>query len=64
MPTEQLIVQFYADLEKTQHSETNREKNFGELVLSVGYSSVVEVAVIQGENLGTLTSSTTLYVLA
>ena len=52
-------LQFYP-LEKTQHSETSGEMKFGELVLSVGYSSVVEVTVIQGENLGMLTSFTTL----
>ena len=60
MSTDQLIVQFYTDLVETQQSEVNREKKFGELVLSVGYTSMVEVAVIQGENLGTLTSFTIL----
>lgn len=60
MTTDQLIVRFYADLVETQHSEINGENRFGELVLSVGYTSVVEVTVIQGENLGTFTSFTTL----
>lgn len=55
MSTEHLILRFYSDLVKHQQDEAKEEKQFGELVVSVGYikeSSVVEVNVIQGENMG------------
>ena len=54
MPTDQLIVRFYSDFLKHQQEQGKAEK-FGELVVSVGFikeSSVIEVNVVHGENMG------------
>ena len=54
MTTDQLILRFYYDLMNCQQEETRGERKF-ELVVSVGYikeTSMVEVTVIHGENMG------------
>ena len=56
MPTDELIVRFYLDFMKHQQ-EKIKEKKFGELQFSVGYikeSSVIEVNIIQGDDMGKL----------
>ena len=54
MTTNQLIFRFYYDLLNCQQDETREERKF-ELVVSVAYikeTSVVEVNVVHGENMG------------
>ena len=55
MTTDELIVHFYSDLLKRQQEESRGDQQFGKLVVSVGYareSSVLEVSVIHGDNMG------------
>ena len=57
MPTSQLIIRFYSDLLKQQKDESDGEGKLGELILSVGYAretSMVEVSVVHGDNIGEL----------
>ena len=56
MPTNELIVRFYSEF-MTHQQEQVKQGKFGELTLSVGFmkeSSVIEVNIVQGDNMGKL----------
>ena len=55
LSTSQLIDHFYSDLLQYQQEESGKEKQVGELVVSVGYikeTSAVEVNVVQARDVG------------